>query len=100
MRARVERVDVLGWNKSLVSVNVTRLTTKNFSSFFLSIQNNVYLRNMLVVCGIPSLKNPARYRPTQLFIDSQGFMGVDDFTMLRIKYVPHMIKYHNLVPNQ
>ena len=36
----------------------------------------------------------------QLFIYSQGFTGIYDFTMLRIKNVPHMIKDHNLVPNK
>ena len=54
---------------------------------------------MLVVCGIPDLHNPEGNCPTQLFIDSQGFTGVDDFIMLHIKDVPHIIKYHNLVPS-
>ena len=36
----------------------------------------------------------------QLFIDSQGFTGIDNLTMLCIKDVPNMIKDHNLVPNQ
>ena len=58
------------------------------------------LRNMLVFCGIPYLKNPAGNFLTQLFIDTQGFTGVEDCIMLRIKDVPHMIKDHNSVPNQ
>ena len=60
----------------------------------------MYLNNMLVVCVIPDLQNPSRSCLTQLFIDFQGFVGVDDFSMLRIKDVHHMIKDHNLVPNQ
>ena len=58
------------------------------------------LRNMLVFCGIPYLKNPAGNFLTQLFIDTQGFTGVEDCIMLRIKDVPHKKKDHNLVPNQ
>ena len=60
----------------------------------------MHLRSMLVICGITDMQNPAGNHPTQLFIDSQGFMGIDDFTILRIKYVPNMINNHNLVPNQ
>ena len=55
---------------------------------------------MLVVCGIIDLHNPAGNCPTQLFIYSQGFTGIDDLSMIRIKDVPHMIKDHNSVPNQ
>ena len=55
---------------------------------------------MLVVCGILDLQNSAGNRLTHLFIYSQGFIGIDDFSMLRVKDVPHMIKDHNLVPNQ
>ena len=58
------------------------------------------LRHMLVVCGITGLQNPSGNPPTQLFIDSQVFTVVDNFYLLHIKYVPHMIKDHNLVPNQ
>ena len=55
---------------------------------------------MLVVCGILDLQNPAGNRPGLLFINSQGFMGIDDFTMLCIKDVPYIIKDNNLVPNK
>ena len=58
------------------------------------------LRNMLAVRGILDLQNPEGNCPTQLFIGYQGFMVIDDFTMLLIKYLPHIIKDHNLVPNQ
>ena len=55
---------------------------------------------MLVVCGIIDMKNLAGNGPTQMFIDLRGFVGIDDFTMLSIKDLPHMIKDHNLVKNQ
>ena len=55
---------------------------------------------MLVVCDIMDMKNSAGNCLTQLFIDQQGFSGIDDFSMLRIKGVPHIKKDHNLVPNQ
>ena len=58
------------------------------------------LRSMLLVCGIPDIVNAHGHRPTLLFIASQGFDSVNDFPMLRIKDVPHMIKDHNSVPNQ
>ena len=58
------------------------------------------LRNMLVVCGIMDLQNPVGNLLTQMFIYSKGFMVIDDFTMLRIKNAPNMIKYNNLVPNK
>ena len=57
-------------------------------------------RNMIVVCGIPDMSNTAGNRPMQLFIDSQGFRGINYFTMIRIQDIPHMITDHNLVPNQ
>jgi hypothetical protein len=58
------------------------------------------LRNVLLVCGIADIQNPQGNRPTQLFIASQGFVSLEDLSMLRIKDVPHMIKDHNSVPNQ
>ena len=58
------------------------------------------LRKILVVYGILDLHNSAGNCPTQLFIDSQGFTGINYFSIISIKYVPHMINYHNLVPNQ
>ena len=58
------------------------------------------LRHILVVCSIPDLQNPAGKFPTQLFIDSQGFTAIANFSMIRIKDAPHMIKDHNSLPNQ
>ena len=55
---------------------------------------------MLVVYGTLNPQNPEGNRPTHLFFYFQEFTGIDDFTMLRIKDVPHMIKDHNSVPNQ
>ena len=55
---------------------------------------------MLVVCGITDMKNPAGNLPTQLFIDFQGFAGIDDLSMIRIKDVHNMKNDHNLAPNQ
>ena len=55
---------------------------------------------MLVVYGILVLQNIAVNYPTQLFIYSQGFKGIKDFSMLRIKDLLRMIKDNNLVPNQ
>ena len=57
-------------------------------------------RHMIVIYGIPDMQNPAGNRPMQLFIDSQGFMGIYDLPMLRIKELTHMIKDHNLFPNK
>ena len=58
------------------------------------------VRNMFVICGISYMKNPEDSCPTRMFIDSQGFIGIGDFTMRCIKDVPHMIKDNKLVPNQ
>ena len=58
------------------------------------------LRHILVVCGIRDLRNPEWNRLMQLYIDYQGFTGIYGFSMVRIKDAPHMIKDHNLVPNQ
>ena len=55
---------------------------------------------MCFVCVVTDLQNPAGNFPTRMFIDSQVFTGIDDLSMLRIKDLPHMIKYHNLVPNK
>ena len=37
---------------------------------------------------------------TQPFIRPQWFTGIDDFTLLRIKDVHHVIKDNNSLPNQ
>ena len=55
---------------------------------------------MLVIFGIMDLQNPSGNIHKKLFIDSQGFTGIDYFSMLRIKDVTHMIKDNNLVTNQ
>ena len=49
---------------------------------------------------LTDLNNPPGNHLTQLSIDPQEFMGICDLSMLRNKEVPHMIKDHNLVPNQ
>ena len=58
------------------------------------------LKNMLVICGIPGMHNNAGGFLTHIFIYSRVFTGIGYFNMLIIKYVPHMIKDHNLVPNE
>ena len=73
---------------------------KNLISLFLSLHENMYLRIMLVVCGILDTQNPAGNCPTQLFIDFRGLAGIAYLTKLHIKDVPHKINDHNLVPNQ
>ena len=57
------------------------------------------LLNMFVVCGIPDMQDPAGNHVRQLFIDSQGFTGIDDLSMLYIRDLPHIIKDHNSLPN-
>ena len=84
----------------MVLLDVTRLTRRNFISLFLSLQENMYLRHMLLVYGIPYLQNPAGNRLTYLFIDYQGFRGISAFSMLHIIEVLHMIKNHSLVTNK
>ena len=84
----------------MILVNMARLTTTNFFSLFLSLQKYMYLRNMLVVCGITDLHNPERKFSTNMFIDIQGFTGIDNFTIIFIKDILNMIKDNNLVPNQ
>ena len=41
------------------------------------------LSHMFVVYGIPDLQNPAGNLPTKMFIDSQEFTVIDDFSVLR-----------------
>ena len=60
----------------------------------------MHLRHILIICGIEDLQNPAGDHPTQIFIYSQGFTGIGNFSILRIKDVPHKINDHNLLPNQ
>ena len=55
---------------------------------------------MLVASDIQDLQNPAGDCLTHMFLGSQRFTGIDYFTMLCIKYLHHMIKDCNLVPNQ
>jgi hypothetical protein len=58
------------------------------------------LRTMLMRCGLPDIANGAGTRPTQAFIDSQGFMDIQDFTIMAVKDVPNMIKNHNSISGQ
>ena len=52
---------------------------------------------MLIICGFPDPHNLAVNFPVELFIDTQLFTGIDDFTMLCIKDVPRTVKYHNRI---
>ena len=58
------------------------------------------LIHMLVVCGITDLQNLAGNCLAQMFIDSQGFTGIDYFYMLRIRDLPRIMKDPYLDPNQ
>ena len=51
------------------------------------------LQNILVVCGILDMQNPARNCFST--IDSKGLTGINDFPMLRIKDVPQMVTVLN-----
>ena len=55
---------------------------------------------MLLVCGLQEIANAMDHRPTQAFIDSQGFVTVEDFTIMAVKDVPYMIKNHNSIHQQ
>ena len=68
----------------LILLNVTILTT-NFIISFVSLQVNIYLGHMLIVCGILDMQIPEGNRPTYIFIDFQLFTGIEGFSMLRIK---------------
>ena len=63
-------------------------------------RENMGLRYMIVACVILHLQNTGGNFLNQLFIDSQGLIGIDDFSMLCIKDVPYILKNHNLVPYQ
>ena len=58
------------------------------------------LRQMLLTYGLPDLVNLEGIRPTQSFINSQGFSGIEGFTILSIKDVSNMIMNHNLIHDQ
>ena len=73
---------------------------KKFISLFLSLQVKHGFKAHVFVCGIADLQIPADNCPEYLFINSQGFTGIEDLSMLHIKNVPHIIKDHNLVPNK
>ena len=55
---------------------------------------------MLIMCRLPDIDNVAGTRPTQTLIDYQGFTEVGDLAIMAVKYVPHMIKNHNLIQGQ
>ena len=58
------------------------------------------LRQVLLTCGLPDTKNIDGERPTQAYINSQGFADTDDFAILAVKDVPYMIKNHNSIHDQ
>ena len=58
------------------------------------------LRQMLLTRGLLDIADVAGTRPTQAFIDSQGFTEVGDLAIIAVKYVPHMIKNHNSIQGQ
>ena len=58
------------------------------------------IRQMLLICGLPDTVNAAGTRPTQAFIDSQGFTHVEDFTIISVKDVLNMINNHNSINGQ
>ena len=58
------------------------------------------IRQMLLTCGLPDIANAAGTRPTQAFIDSQGFTDIEDFTIMSVKDVPNMIKNDNPINGQ
>ena len=55
------------------------------------------LRQVLLTCGLPDIKNIDGKRPKQAFINSQGFADIDNFTILAVKNAPYMIKNHNSI---
>ena len=73
---------------------------KQIIILFLSLLVTMDLIHMLVFCCILFMQNSSGNFPVQLFIDSKGFTGIDDFYMLNIKEVPNMIKDNNLVTNE
>ena len=58
------------------------------------------LRKVLLTCGLPDIKNIDGKRPTQAFINWQGFADIDNFSILEVKDVPYMIKNHNSIHDQ
>ena len=55
------------------------------------------LRKVLLTCGLPDIDNVDGERPTQAFVNSQGFADINDFTILSVKDVPYMIKNNNSI---
>ena len=55
------------------------------------------LQQVLLTCGLPDIKNIDGERPTQDFINSQGFADIDVFAILAVKDVPCMIKNNNSI---
>ena len=52
----------------------------------------IALRQVLLTCGLPDIDNIDGKRPTQAFINSQGFAYINNFTILAVKDVPYIIK--------
>ena len=55
------------------------------------------LQQVLLTCGLPDIKNIDGKRPTQAFINLQGFADINDFSILEVKDVPYMINNHNSI---
>ena len=55
---------------------------------------------MLLTCGLLDIANVAGTRPTQAFIDSQGFTDIEDFTIMSVKDMSNMIKNCNPINGQ
>ena len=58
------------------------------------------LCQVMLTCGLPDIENIDGKRPTQAFINSQGFADIDDFAILAVKDAPYMIKNHNSIHDQ
>ena len=58
------------------------------------------IRKMLLTCGLSEIANDAGTRPTQVFINYQGFTDVEDFTIISFQDVPNMIGNHNSINGQ
>ena len=52
------------------------------------------LQQVLLTCGLQDINNIDGKRPTQYFINLQGFADIDYFAILAFKDVPYMIKNH------
>ena len=58
------------------------------------------LRQVLLTCGLPDMKNIDGKRRTQALINWKCFADIDNFSILEVMDVPYMIKNHNLIHDQ